>query len=442
MERAEHQVPRQRRLNGDVGGFAVADLAHEDDVGRLPQHGADDAGEIEADLVLHLHLIDAGKVVLDRIFGGDDFLVGPVHLVHGGIQGGGFAGTRGAGHQENAVGPLDDAGETGVVGLAETEVLDAHHDVAAVEDAHDARLAVAGGEHADAQVVMLLAEADLDAAVLAAALFGDVHAGHDLDAGKQRHEELAGRVVAFGQHAVDTVANTDALGERFDVNVAGAIVDRLLDDEVDQADNGGVALVGIGQSRAAGAGSRVLVIGEAFLEQLGNGVVIVAAVVLVDEFLNLLLVGDSGDDLAVEDELKLGDQVEVGGVAHGDLEDLTVALERNDHVVAGDGLGNDVDDLLGNDHPVEVDEVHFVELGVGLDGLVLRDIAELDEDILQLGSGGFRHGAGLGKLVGADQLITDEDVAEVSAARLGHGCRLPGKELTGAHFDRIATRSV
>jgi len=73
--------PVQRRLDGDLGRLVVADLADEDDVGRLPQHGADDAGEVQADLVLHLHLVDPGQVILDGVLGRDDLAVGPVQLV-------------------------------------------------------------------------------------------------------------------------------------------------------------------------------------------------------------------------------------------------------------------------------------------------------------------------------------------------------------------------
>jgi len=437
VQRAEHQVAGERRLDGDVGRFPVADFADEDDVGRLAEHGADDAGEVEPDLVLHLHLVDAGKVVLDRILGGDDLLVGLVHLVHRGIKRCGLARAGGAGHQEDAVGALDDAGEPGVVGLAKAEVLDADHDVAAVEDAHDARLAVAGGQHAHPEVVMFFAETDLDAAVLAAALFGDVHVGHDLDAGKKRHEQLAGRVFALGEHAIDAVADPDALGERLDVDVAGPVVDAFLDDEVHQADDGRVALVGIGQARALRAATPIFIIGESFLEQLGHRVVVVASVILVDQIRDLILAGHGGHDFLVEDELEFGDKIEVGGIAHRDLEHGAVDLEWNDDVVAGDRLGDGVDHLLGNDPAVEVDELHLVEFGEGLDGLFLRDIAELDEDVLQLGAGGFRHGAGLGQLVGAHQLIANEDVAEVSAARLRHGCRLRGYERTRLRANRI-----
>ena len=87
----------------------------------------------------------------------------------------------------------------------------------------------------------------LDTAVLGPALLGDVDAPHDLDAGDHRGQQAARRAVALDQDAVDAVADADAVGERLDVDVAGPQADRFLDDQVDQLDDRGVAVVGGGQ---------------------------------------------------------------------------------------------------------------------------------------------------------------------------------------------------
>jgi hypothetical protein len=52
-------VARERRLDGDLGGLEVADLTDHDDVGVLPQEGAQRGREVQADVVVHLHLVDA-----------------------------------------------------------------------------------------------------------------------------------------------------------------------------------------------------------------------------------------------------------------------------------------------------------------------------------------------------------------------------------------------
>ena len=60
---------------------------------------------------------------------------------------------------------------------------------------------------------------------------------------QHRGQQPARRAVALDQHAVDAVADADAVGERLDVDVAGAQADRFLDDQVDELDDGGIALV-------------------------------------------------------------------------------------------------------------------------------------------------------------------------------------------------------
>jgi hypothetical protein len=80
VQRREHEVARERGLDRDLGGLEVADLADHDDVRVLPQERAQRGGEVEADLVVHLHLVDAVEVVLDRVFGGGDVDVDLVQL--------------------------------------------------------------------------------------------------------------------------------------------------------------------------------------------------------------------------------------------------------------------------------------------------------------------------------------------------------------------------
>ena len=53
-----------------------------------------------------------------------------------------------------------------------------------------------------------------------------------------RGEQPARRAVALDENAVDAVADADAVGERLDVDVAGAQADGFLDDQVDELDDG------------------------------------------------------------------------------------------------------------------------------------------------------------------------------------------------------------
>ncbi len=64
----------------------VADLADHDDVGILPEEGAQRAGEGEADLRLDVHLVDAADLVLDRILGREDVEVRLVDAVEARVE--------------------------------------------------------------------------------------------------------------------------------------------------------------------------------------------------------------------------------------------------------------------------------------------------------------------------------------------------------------------
>jgi hypothetical protein len=55
---------------------------------------AQHALEGEIDLLVHLHLVDAGQPVFDRVFDGDDLLFGGVEFVQRGVERRRLAATR------------------------------------------------------------------------------------------------------------------------------------------------------------------------------------------------------------------------------------------------------------------------------------------------------------------------------------------------------------
>ena len=106
MQRAQAEVSGFREGDRMLHGFAGANFADEDHVGRLPQ------GILQRDLVgfridAHLPLGDdatgVGMHVFDGVLDGDDMTAGMLVAVldHRG-QGGGFAGAGGADEQHQA----------------------------------------------------------------------------------------------------------------------------------------------------------------------------------------------------------------------------------------------------------------------------------------------------------------------------------------------------
>ena len=84
----------ERGLDGDFSRFQVADFADQNDVGILTQERAQGCGEVQADLLLHLHLVDAGELEFDGIFGRHDVGVGLVEREMDRVQRVGLALTR------------------------------------------------------------------------------------------------------------------------------------------------------------------------------------------------------------------------------------------------------------------------------------------------------------------------------------------------------------
>ena len=147
----------------------------------------------------------------------------------------------GSGDQHHAVGLLDVAAE-----LAQVVVGEAHHverelaELLAhrffVEHAEHGVFAVDRGHDGDAEIDQAALVAHAEAAVLRDAALGDIQLAHDLDArddggvpvlGDGRHGVV--------QHAVDAVLDGHCLVARFDVNIAGAPLERVEDGGVHQA---------------------------------------------------------------------------------------------------------------------------------------------------------------------------------------------------------------
>ena len=80
-------MARQRRFDGNLGSLEVPDLADEDDVGVLAEEASESGGEVEADLLARLDLVDPRKVELDRVLGRHDVHLGGVDALEGRVEG-------------------------------------------------------------------------------------------------------------------------------------------------------------------------------------------------------------------------------------------------------------------------------------------------------------------------------------------------------------------
>ena len=207
----------------------------------------------QALFLVHRNLRDALDLVFHRVFDGDDLVFVVLDFAQRGVERGGFAGAGGAGDQHHAVRLLDVAAELHQVVFGEAHHVErelgellAHRFL--VEHAQHGVFAVDGGHDGDAEIDQPALVAHAETAVLRHALFGDIQLAHHLDArndgglpvlGDGRHGVV--------QHAVDAVLDGHFLVARFDVNIAGAPLQRVEDGGVHQLDDRRDVAVGGGE---------------------------------------------------------------------------------------------------------------------------------------------------------------------------------------------------
>src|SRR5207253_5556013 len=240
VEGGEDEVTGEGGADADLGGFEVAGFADEDDVGVLAEEGAEGGGEGAADFVVDLDLVDALEVVLDGVLGGHDVDIGGVDGMDGGVEGGGLAGAGGAGDEDHAVGGAEGLLEVLEGPGVEAELGEVELEGLFIEQAHDGFLPVDGGEGRDAEVDLVGVVAELDAAVLGEAAFGDIEVGHALDPGDEGGLEAIGRDHDLVEDAVHAEADAEDLFVGLEVDVGGAAADGVDQDHVDELDDGGL----------------------------------------------------------------------------------------------------------------------------------------------------------------------------------------------------------
>ncbi len=180
MQGGQHQVARHCGASGNLGGFLVADFTHQQNVGVLPQEGAEHARKGEVDFFIDLHLADAGNAIFDRILAGQYLYVALIELFQGTVQRGGLAGTGGPGHQYDPVGGLDGAAEFSPQILRHSRILQGAQALALNQQAHYDRLAMLRGNSRQTDVNPLGSGPDRDSAIRGQALFSDVQTGQKL----------------------------------------------------------------------------------------------------------------------------------------------------------------------------------------------------------------------------------------------------------------------
>jgi hypothetical protein len=233
--------PGERGPHRDLRRLGVADLADHDDVRVLAQDGAEAAGEVEADLALHLDLLDPRLAVLHRILDRDDVLARRLDRLDGGVQRRRLAAARGPGQEHHPPRALDRAQEhLELLGL-EPEVLErvVLDDGLLLEEAQDDLLAVDRRQRRDAKVDLAIVDVRGEAAVLGEPALRDVEPRDDLEPRDHGQVERARHLEQVEEQAVDPVAHACPILVGLDVDVRGAVGGGPAQHVVHDLDDGG-----------------------------------------------------------------------------------------------------------------------------------------------------------------------------------------------------------
>ena len=106
-----------------------------------------------------------------------------------------------------------------------------------VEDPDRRPLPTLGRHGDDAEVDAAVVDVDGDAAVLRDPLLGDVELAHDLDPRDDAGDHPPRHASGLAEDAVDPEADAHVLLLDLEVDVGGALVDRLAEDRVDELDD-------------------------------------------------------------------------------------------------------------------------------------------------------------------------------------------------------------
>src|SRR5437660_10998583 len=219
---------------GHFRGLLVTDLADHDDLRVVPEKRPQVAGEGVADGVVDLRLAQLVVDVLHGILGRENADLRAMELHQDRVERRRLAGARGAGHQEDARGALEQHFEAAGDGRREMELLDGARRSVQVQDADDHALPRVARDDRDAQVdgdrAACALDGDLEAAVLRPTTLGDVEGGENLDAGHDLPHVVIEAVlqateVRLAEHAVHPVPHVQPGRQHLQMDVATVVLE-------------------------------------------------------------------------------------------------------------------------------------------------------------------------------------------------------------------------
>src|SRR5581483_2299039 len=256
----------------------------------------------------------------------------------------------------------------------------------------------------------------LNASVLRDALLHDGHVGLNLEPLEDGCLKALGRALHLLHDTVNAVADAKLLGQRLEVNVRSAQLERVEDQLIHQFDHGRVSVhfpaVISAEDGNGHFGFRQLLdrIPHAIVLRLGN---LFAAVILIEGVLDVFLAGDLQFDVRVEEVVQAVDRVEIGRIADGHSDGAADLGNGNGAVFLGDVAADDVDDVIAELEFAEIDDFSAEVRGFGLGNVSLADVFVGDEEVDDSDTGCTGLPAGRFHLFGGDEAEVHQNIDQI-----------------------------
>ena len=247
-----------------------------------------------------------------------------------------------------------------------------------------------GRQGGDTQVQRLLPDGDHRPPVLGYVFLGDVHTGHNFQAGDHRVLQLPGYRDDGPQRAVDAHADGHAALSGLQVDVAGPLGTGPVDDGVYQADGrGGIRLVLVHRQALRLGGGAVLAAQQVPAHVLYGLHGPLVAVQILHRPLQRGGCGNHRDDPAAGHCLDLLHRHKVQRVGHGQLHVGPVGSDGDHHMLFRNALWQDLRHLRRDRAGVQVYKLHAKLIHQGVDQLLFGNKSVLLQHLAQPLAGAF-----------------------------------------------------
>ena len=187
-----------------------------------------------------MNLPDALQLILHRVFNGDDVSFLRINPAQGCVDGRRLSASRGARDENDAACPCQMFLQGRAVIFLQSHFRQADQALPPVQQSQHRPFAENRGDNRYPEVEILSPDENPYAAILRKPLLGNVEFGHDLHPADQRLLDDLRWVEHLMEYTVNPHAHLELLFIRLDVDIAGPLLDGLLEQGVQKADDGSV----------------------------------------------------------------------------------------------------------------------------------------------------------------------------------------------------------